>query len=173
MYPVSDWELVGRLVLAAALGFIIGLERELRGEAAGERSHGLVCLGAAAFALISARAFPGGDTARVAAGVVTGIGFLGAGMILKREGERIEGLTTAAGIWAVGSIGVAIRAGMYLPGTVTAALVGLILGAESVLKLDERLERRRSGEGKQGSARRGYVCWGDWAPGQSSWACGV
>jgi putative Mg2+ transporter-C (MgtC) family protein len=173
MYPVSDWELVGRLVLAAALGFIIGLERELRGESAGDRTHGLVCLGAAAFALISARAFPGGDTARVAAGVVTGIGFLGGGMILKREGERIEGLTTAAGIWAVGSIGVAIRAGMYLPGTVTAALVGLILGAESVLKLDERLERRRSGEGKQGSARRGYVCWGDWVPGQSSWACGV
>jgi uncharacterized membrane protein YhiD involved in acid resistance len=69
-------------------------------------------------------------------------------MILKRKGERIEGLTTAAGIWAVGSIGVAMGAGMYLLGTVTAALVGLILGAESVLKLDERLERRRSGEGK-------------------------
>ena len=148
MSPVSDWELVGRLILAAALGFFIGLERELRGQAAGERTHALVCLGAAAFALISARAFPGGDTARVAAGVVTGIGFLGAGMILKREGERIEGLTTAAGIWAVGSIGVAIGAGMYLLGTVTAALVGLILAAESVLKLDERLERRRSGEGK-------------------------
>ena len=148
MEPVSDMELVGRLVLAALLGFLIGLEREFRGQAAGERTHALVCLGAAAFALISARAFPGGDTARVAAGVVTGIGFLGAGMILKKEGERIEGLTTAAGIWAVGSIGVAIGAGMYLLGTVTAALVGLILGAERVLKLDERLERRRSREGK-------------------------
>lgn len=91
MSPVSDWELVGRLVLAAALGFFIGLEREFRGQAAGERTHALVCLGSAAFALISARAFPGGDTARVAAGVVTVIGFLGAGMILKREGERIEG----------------------------------------------------------------------------------
>ena len=149
MGPVSDWELVGRLILAAVLGFLIGLEREFRGQAAGERTHALVALGAAAFALISARAFPGGDTARVAAGVVTGIGFLGAGMILRREGVRIEGLTTAAGLWAVGSIGLAIGAGMYLLGTVTAALVGLILAAESVLRLDERLELRRSGTSSQ------------------------
>lgn len=146
---LSDWELVGRLVLAALLGFSIGLEREIRGQAAGERTHALVALGAAAFALISGRAFPGGDTARVAAGVVTGIGFLGAGMILKKEGVRIEGLTTAAGIWAVGAIGLAIGAGMYLLGIVAAVLVGLILAAESVLKLDKRLERRRAEERKE------------------------
>jgi putative Mg2+ transporter-C (MgtC) family protein len=72
-------------------------------------------------------------------------------MILKREGAKIEGLTTAAGIWAVGSIGLAIGSGMYLLGTVTAVLVGLILGAESVLKLDERLERRRA-RAEEGSA---------------------
>jgi putative Mg2+ transporter-C (MgtC) family protein len=150
MAPVSDVELVCRLILAALLGFLIGLEREFKGQAAGERTHALVALGAAAFALLSGQAFPGADTARVAAGVVTGIGFLGAGMILKREGTRIEGLTTAAGIWAVGSIGLAIGAGMYLLGTVTAALVGLILMAESVLKLDERLERRRAGGRGQG-----------------------
>jgi len=146
---LSDWELVGRLVLAALLGFSIGLEREIRGQAAGERTHALVALGAAAFALISGRAFPGGDTARVAAGVVTGIGFLGAGMILKKEGVRIEGLTTAAGIWAVGAMGLAIGAGMYLLGIVAAVLVGLILAAESVLKLDKRLERRRAKERKE------------------------
>lgn len=151
MHPLSDAELVGRLILAAVLGFLIGLEREFRGQAAGERTHALVALGAAAFALLSARAFPGGDTARVAAGVVTGLGFLGAGMILKREGERVEGLTTAAGLWAVGSIGLAIGAGMYLLGTVTAALVGLILGAESVLRLDERFERRRAGREERDS----------------------
>jgi len=68
-------------------------------------------------------------------------------MILKRKGEKVEGLTTAAGLWAVGSIGLAIGAGMYLLGTVTAALVGLILAAESILKLDERLERRRAEAG--------------------------
>lgn len=99
MGVVSEWELAGRLILAAFLGFLIGLERGLsKGQAAGERTHALVALGAAAFALICGRAFPGGDTARVSAGVVTGIGFLGAGMILKREGAKIEGLTTAAGI---------------------------------------------------------------------------
>ncbi len=146
---VSDWELVGRLVLAALLGFLIGLEREFRGQAAGERTHALVALGAAAFALISPRGFPGGDATRVAAGVVTGIGFLGAGMILKKEGEKIEGLTTAAGIWAVGAIGLAIGAGMYLLGIVAAVLVGLILAAESVLRLDERFERRRAQETKE------------------------
>jgi putative Mg2+ transporter-C (MgtC) family protein len=144
MEVLSEWELVARLILAALLGFLIGLEREFRGQAAGERTHALVALGAAAFAMISSRAFPGGDTARVAAGVVTGIGFLGAGMILKREGERIEGLTTAAGVWAVGAMGLAIGSGMYLLGIVTAVLVGLILAFESILKLDERLERRRA-----------------------------
>ena len=145
MDAVSQWELVGRLILATLLGFLIGLERELRGQPAGERTHSLVALGSAAFALISPRAFPGGDAARVAAaaGVVTGIGFLGARMILK-EGDEIRGLTTAAGIWAVGAIGVAIGGGMYLLGVVAALLVGLILAAERVLRLDERLAHWRS-----------------------------
>ncbi len=155
MDHISEWELVFRLILAAFLGFLIGLERELRGQAAGERTHALVALGAAAFALISGMAFPGSDSARVAAGVVTGIGFLGAGMILKKEGEKIEGLTTAAGIWAVGSIGLAIGGGMYILGTVTAALVGLILALESVLRLDERLERRRAKAGGKSPAKDG------------------
>lgn len=154
---VSDWELVGRVVLAAVLGYLIGLEREFRGQAAGERTHALVALGAAAFALISGSAFPGGDTARVAAGVVTGIGFLGAGMILKKEGAKIEGLTTAAGLWAVGSMGLAIGAGMYLLGTVTAALVGLILAAESILRLDERLERRRAAAENESTVKDGTL----------------
>lgn len=64
MEALIEWELVGRVVLAAALGYLIGLERELTGQPAGERTHALVALGAAAFALISGSAFPGGDTAR-------------------------------------------------------------------------------------------------------------
>lgn len=141
MVPTSEWEVVGRLVLAAFLGMLIGLERELRGQPAGERTHALASLGSAAFALISLRAFPAGDQARVAAGVVTGLGFLGAGMILK-TGEHVQGLTTAAGIWAVGAIGLAIGAGLYLLGLVTAALVGVILVLERVFRIDERLARR-------------------------------
>lgn len=149
MAPISELELVGRLVLATLLGFLIGLEREFAGQPAGERTHALAALGSATFALISVAAFPGSDPARVAAGVVTGLGFLGAGMILKQEDEKIHGLTTAAGIWAVGGIGLAIGAGLYLLGTSSAILVGLLLGLERVLKIDHRLAKRKQKERKQ------------------------
>ncbi len=143
MIPVSTWETVGRLVLAAFLGMIIGLERELGGQPAGERTHALAALGSAAFGLISLQAFPAGDQARVAAGVVTGLGFLGAGMILQRD-EGVQGLTTAAGIWAVGAIGLAIGAGQYLLGLTSAALVGVILALEQIFKIDQRLAARKA-----------------------------
>lgn len=142
MEPASELELVGRLILAALIGFLIGLERELAGQPAGERTHALASLGAATFALISQTAFSGSDPARVAAGVVTGLGFLGAGMILKERGRDVHGLTTAAGIWAVGGIGLAIGAGLYLLGTTSALLVGLILASERLLKIDARIARR-------------------------------
>ncbi|MBM4464742.1 MAG: MgtC/SapB family protein [Chloroflexi bacterium] len=143
MASVSQLEMVGRLVLAAFLGFLIGLEREFADQPAGERTHALASLGAAVFALVSVMAFPGSDPARVAAGVVTGLGFLGAGMILKGTGRGVQGLTTAAGIWTVGGIGLAIGAGLYLLGVTAAVLVGLVLTLERLLKIDERLERRR------------------------------
>jgi len=149
MAPISELELVGRLALATLFGFLIGLEREFAGQPAGERTHALAALGSATFALISLLAFPGSDSARVAAGVVTGLGFLGAGMILKQGDEKVYGLTTAAGIWAVGGIGLSIGAGLYLLGTSTAILVGLLLGLERVLKIDQRLEQRRQKERKQ------------------------
>lgn len=127
----------------------------MTGQPAGERTHALVALAAAAFSLISSSAFPGGDAARVAAGVVTGLGFLGAGMILKRSGEGVQGLTTAAGIWAVGAIGLAVGAGMYLLGITTAALVGLILASDRALKLDQRLARWRADTETQDSLEDG------------------
>lgn len=74
---ILDIEPIGRLFLAALLGFLIGLEREFAGQAAGERTHALVALGAAAFSIISTSAFPGADPSRLATGVVTGLGFLG------------------------------------------------------------------------------------------------
>jgi putative Mg2+ transporter-C (MgtC) family protein len=85
----------------------------------------------------------------VAAGVVTGLGFLGAGMILKQEDARIHGLTTAAGIWAVGGIGLAIGAGLYLLGVTSAILVGLLLGLERLLKINHRLAQRKQKEGER------------------------
>lgn len=146
---IQPLELIGRLVLAAFLGFLIGLERELAGQPAGERTHALTSLGAATFALVSVTAFPGSDPARIAAGVVTGLGFLGAGMIVKERGEEVRGLTTAAGIWTVGGIGLAIGSGLYLLGTATAILVGLLLALERLFRVDERLACRRRDRASQ------------------------
>lgn len=142
MNGVSELEIVGRLAMAAVLGFLIGLERSSAGQPAGERTHALTSLGAATFALLSYTAFPGSDPSRVAAGVVTGLGFLGAGMILHGRGREIHGLTTAAGIWAAGGMGLAIGAGKYLLGLSSAIFVGLILMSGRLLKMQERIARR-------------------------------
>ncbi len=136
-----DIEPVGRLLLATVLGFLIGLEREFAGQAAGERTHALVALGAAAFSVISVTAFPGADPSRLAAGVVSGLGFLGAGMILKNTQGQVHGLTTAAGIWAVGAVGVAIGTGLYLVGVVCAAITLMLLASERVFRVVERRTR--------------------------------
>ena len=140
---MGELEAIGRLLLAAVLGFVIGLERESVGLSAGERMCALVALGSAAFTVLSITAFPGSDTSRVAAGVVTGLGFLGAGTILKDAGTRVHGLTTAAGIWAVGAVGMAIGSGMYVLGLVAAVITGAILLSERMLRIGERLAQRR------------------------------
>lgn len=124
-----------RLLLACALGMAVGLERELAGKAAGFRTHTLVCLGAALFALVSIYAFEtGADIARVAAGVVTGVGFLGAGAIIHREGGTVEGLTTAASIWAVAAIGLASATGLYWLAVLATILALLLLRSDRFLK---------------------------------------
>lgn len=144
MDPLLELEMIGRLVIAAFLGFLIGLERSLSGHAAGERTHALAALGAATFTVVSIIAFPDSDPARITAGIVTGLGFLGAGMILKKGEQEIHGLTTAAGIWAVGAIGVAIGTGMYILGIGGAILIGFILASERLLlKRIERFVQKR------------------------------
>ena len=109
-------------MLAAALGAIIGLEREYRGYPAGVRTMALVCVGSALFADMS-RVYGGDD--RIAAQIVTGIGFLGAGLIF-REGLTIKGVTTAATIWTVAAIGVAIGREAYIV-SVFASLLAVVL----------------------------------------------
>jgi putative Mg2+ transporter-C (MgtC) family protein len=107
-----------RVVVAAALGGLLGAERELAGKAAGLRTHMLVALGAALFVLFPAEAgMSTSDLSRVIQGVATGIGFIGAGTILKRaESDEIQGLTTAASIWLTAAIGMAVGAGqLWLP----------------------------------------------------------
>jgi putative Mg2+ transporter-C (MgtC) family protein len=125
---ISDGELILRLALTVALCGAIGLEREARAQVAGLRTHILVGLGAALFTLVSAYAFdaddPGSnvDPTRIAAQIVTGIGFLGAGTII-RQGLTVRGLTTAASLWIVAAIGMAAGAGYYLGAAATTAVV--------------------------------------------------
>jgi len=120
--------MVLRLLLATALGAIIGYQRERAGKPAGLRTHVLICTGAALFTVASLYGFGAvADPARVAAGIVAGIGFLGAGAIIHREGGLVAGLTTAATIWAVAAIGLAAGAGLYLVSAVTTILVSIVL----------------------------------------------
>ena len=131
-----------RILLAAALGGVIGFERELRAQEAGLRTHMLVAVGAALFTLVSAYGFgeffvQGGpivpaDPTRIAAQIVTGIGFLGAGAII-RQGPSIRGLTTAATLWAVAAIGLAAGAGFYAGAVATTVVVIVALWPLRVL----------------------------------------
>jgi len=117
-------ELILRLVLAGVLGGLIGFERELRAKVAGTRTHLLVSIGAALMMVISRWGFDGqGDPGRIAAQIVSGIGFIGAGSIIVNR-HAVHGLTTAAGIWVAAGIGMAIAAGMYSVG-IAATLLSL------------------------------------------------
>lgn len=131
-----------RMLVAALVGGAIGYERELRGKVAGIRTHVLVALGACLFMIISQYGFTGADkfdAARVAASVVGGLGFLGGGIIMKNR--HVSGLTTAAGIWVTGAIGMAAGAAMYEL-TVLGAFL-LLLCAEAVHHLDVKLGERQ------------------------------
>ena len=149
--PDLTWaEVILRVVLAAALGGAIGLERELRDREAGLRTHLLVSVGAALFTLVSAYAWTDWtfstrdglvfDPTRIAAQVVTGIGFLGAGAII-RQGLSVKGLTTAATLWVVAAIGMAAGVGYYEAALVTTALVLVTLWPLRILafKLSARV----------------------------------
>ena len=128
-----------RILIACACGFILGVERSKRFKEAGARTHMIVCSGAALVMIVSKYGFgdliveggkglfgtTGTDPARLAAQVITGISFLGAGMIFK-NGSSIKGLTTAAGIWATAGIGLAIGAGMYFVGVLCTVIIALI-----------------------------------------------
>ncbi|MBI2659087.1 MgtC/SapB family protein [Candidatus Woesearchaeota archaeon] len=114
-----------RLVLAVVAGGLIGLEREVVHKPAGIRTHMLVCLGAVLFVLVTVETLPN-EAARIIAGIATGIGFLGAGTIFKAKDE-VHGLTTAASIWAVSGVGIAIGMGYYLMTVIAVVLILIVL----------------------------------------------
>jgi putative Mg2+ transporter-C (MgtC) family protein len=123
---VPQWELVLRLLLAAVLGGIIGFQREMYGKPAGLRTLALIGVGAGMFGVISLNGFLGNKADVIAAGVVTGVGFLGAGAILHRHGG-VEGLTTAATIWVAAGVGLASAAGLYILAPAVTAMAFIIL----------------------------------------------
>lgn len=125
-----------RLIISAVLGGIIGVERELHSKPAGLRTHVLVCVGATMFTLlsisISSPESAGVDISRIAAGVVTGIGFLAAGSIFM-EKNRVRGLTTAADLWVLAAIGMSVGLGYYLLALVATAIALLVLTLGRIL----------------------------------------
>jgi putative Mg2+ transporter-C (MgtC) family protein len=148
---IGNFELISRLVLAAALGSVIGFERERLSWAAGLRTHMLVCVGSTLIMIVSAFGFADVlgnqhivlDPSRIAAQVVSGIGFLGAGSILLR-GEIIRGLTTAASLWSVAAIGLAVGGGLYTASIAATIIILIILaGIKPIEKRFITVKQRR------------------------------
>jgi putative Mg2+ transporter-C (MgtC) family protein len=131
MQTVLNLEALIGLLLAVALGAVVGLERELTHKPAGLRTHMLVSLGSCLFTIVSISFSV--DPARIAAGIVTGIGFIGAGTIFA-DRDKVQGLTTAASLWATSAIGLTVGIGDYPLAGVVTLLVLLILTSRHILK---------------------------------------
>ncbi|MBB3343744.1 MULTISPECIES: MgtC/SapB family protein [unclassified Luteimonas] len=143
--PDTLTTIVVRVLVAALLGGMVGWEREHKGRAAGLKTHILVSIGSALFVLAPLLSdIDGAEVTRVMQGIVSGIGFLGAGAILKLDkGERIEGLTTAAGVWMTAAIGMAAGMGQEMVALATTLVALLVVGALP------RLQRPRAGAGRR------------------------
>ncbi len=129
-----ELEMILRILLALVLGGVIGVQRGRAEKPAGARDLILISVGAAMFTVVSIYGFDIGDQTRVAAGIVTGIGFLGAGVIIRRSEGKVKGLTTAATIWVTAGIGLSAGAGLYIIATVSAFLVLAVLLLHDYLK---------------------------------------
>ena len=138
--PALQFAIFGRMALAGALGFVVGFEREARGKVAGQRTIALIATGAAAFASLAAESFPqtGGQ---ILAGVATGVGFLGIGVIWRLKMGPARGLTTAAATWTVAATGVLAGVGFYLTAILATVITLLILELEFMPFIGPHLHR--------------------------------
>lgn len=144
---MTEFEMIGRLVLALILGALIGVERVHAGKSAGIRTLGLVALGSALFIVISesvlgSTVYTDADPLRVAAQIVTGIGFLGAGMIILKE-DHLSNLTTAAGVWVAAAIGMAVGFGMY---SIAIAVTVLVIITFTLMWQGEKFLKKKFGQ---------------------------
>jgi putative Mg2+ transporter-C (MgtC) family protein len=158
---LPDWDLTLRLLIAAALGSVIGFERERLAWAAGLRTHMLVAVGSCLAMIVSAYGFSGVlgrnvvlDPSRVAAQVISGVGFLGAGSIILRN-EVVKGLTTAASLWAVAAVGLAVGGGLYMAAVAATVIILIILAG--IKPLEERFRSSRQTVELHLNAPRGAV----------------
>ena len=157
-----DWEILIKIAMAALLGAIVGLERVWGGHPAGLRTNMLIAISSCVFTILSIEGFPlrgaAQDTARVAAQIVTGVGFLGAGALLQAKGH-VRGLTTAASIWLVAAIGMAVGTGFYSIAVFTtllsAALLVLLAPASRRLEQQARERARMERSGRVAEAEGG------------------
>ena len=135
-------DIIVKVLLALVLGGVMGLERQYNDKPAGYATNSIICVGAALFTILSLKMGEmGGDPGRIAAQIVSGVGFLGAGAIL-REGNKVSGLTTAAAVWLVAAIGMAVGYGQYVLASGACALILLMqLGVRRTLGLVEKLRR--------------------------------
>jgi putative Mg2+ transporter-C (MgtC) family protein len=153
---ISNAEVAVRILVAAVFAALLGIERELREQAAGLRTHIIVGVGSCLFTLTSAYGFEAlakgtdvgvrADVTRVASQIVVGVGFLGGGAIL-RHGTTIKGLTTAANLWVVAAVGLAVGIGMYLAAGLTTIVA--LASLAGLKPLEARLARNRGGDGTQ------------------------
>ncbi len=139
-------EAVFFLILAALLSMIIGMDRERRNRPAGLRTHMLVGIGACLFTLLSIHAFPGSDSGRVAAQIVVGIGFLGAGTIIQHK-KNVRDLTTAASIWVTAAMGMAVGTGAWFLALSATVIIWIVLAFIRRFSKDEATLRHHDEEG--------------------------
>ena len=157
-----DWPIINRLLVAAALGGFVGFERERSGKVAGLRTHTLVSLGAALLTVITERlfyTFPSvngelGLDYHIIANIVVGIGFIGAGTILRRDDNKIEGTTTAASLWVVAAIGIASGFGFYQEAIATTVVAYVVLAGLWLLEKHLTRELRYKGQGIYGELKQ-------------------
>lgn len=141
-----EYVLIVKVFIAAFLGAVIGFEREISRKVAGIRTHSLVSLASALFTSISVDAFRdqvmtvGYDPTRIISNIIVGIGFIGAGAILRKDNGKVEGTTTAAGLWVVAAIGVTVGIGLYKEAFLVTALVYLIL--QSLWVIEKKVRKK-------------------------------
>jgi len=141
----TEFTLILRTLIASLMGALIGMEREFSGKEAGIRTYVAVALGACTFGLIAQHITPGAIDTRMPSNIVVGIGFLGAGMIIK-EGNKVSGLTTAATIWATAAMALSVSMGMYVLGILTGVIIFCILAVKDIpfwKKFKEKLNHNK------------------------------